>query len=68
MFYGITRQYCRDRGDDLHNRRILQAPAASVPDGGGLASCSHILYSLFLILGEDGAAAQTRAERLPAAL
>lgn len=58
MFYRITRQYCRDSGDDLRNLRVLQARAALVPDGGGLASCSYILYSLCLILGEDGPAAQ----------
>lgn len=68
MFYRITRQYCHDRGDDLHNLRILQAQTALVPDGRGLASCSYILYSLCLILGEDGPAAQRLAERLPAAL
>lgn len=59
MFYRITWQYCHDRGDDLRNLGILQARTALVPDGRGLASCSYILYSLCLILGEDGPAAQT---------
>lgn len=58
MFYRITGQYCHDGASQLCSRRILQAPAALVPDGGGLASCSYILYSLCLILGEDGPAEQ----------
>ena len=44
--------------DNLNNLIILQAWTTFVADGCGLASFLCILYSLWLILTEDGPAAQ----------
>lgn len=44
--------------DDLSNLNVVQAWTAFEPDGRGLASFSYILSSLWLILTEDGPAAQ----------
>lgn len=55
--------------DYLSNLNILRAWTTFVSEGRGLASFSCILYSLWLILTEDGGAAQEDwAERLPAAV
>lgn len=46
------------KADNLNNVDVLQAWTASVPDGYGLSRFSYILHSLWLILAEDGPAAQ----------
>lgn len=46
------------KADNLNNVNVLQAWTASLPDGYGLSRFPYILHSLWLILAEDGPAAQ----------